>query len=195
MVKLCAKTTLFSFFFKNSGQSPQRKCITIPVLTAAHRGWNDLVVGSKLAVLPKLNDNCIERYLYCDLARTAVQRFSSQNCSGLSSARTVDLLDMTRQTPLLIIPMSGSGSAKDGCVTLHNIYVRQFFFNRTLQWFKHHKRSKELFSIGRNRTKRANFWESPLFQATYNIKTQKQTINSTYLASLRCGRLAEPRTL
>ena len=39
------------------------------------------------------------------------------------------------------------------------------------------KRLKERLLIGRNRTKRA----SPLFQATYNIKTEKQTINSAYL--------------
>ena len=37
------------------------------------------------------------------------------------------------------------------------------------------------------RTKRANFRGSPLFQATYNIKTEKQTINSTYLVSVRCS--------
>ena len=44
---------------------------------------------------------------------------------------------------------------------------------------KTHKRSKERFLTGRNRTKRANFRGSPLFQATNNIKTEKQTINST----------------
>ena len=44
---------------------------------------------------------------------------------------------------------------------------------------KAHKRLKERFLIGRNRTKRANFRESPLFQATYNRKTEEQTINST----------------
>ena len=39
---------------------------------------------------------------------------------------------------------------------------------------KTHKRLKERFLIGRNRTKRANFRGSPLFQATYNIKKKKQ---------------------
>ena len=35
------------------------------------------------------------------------------------------------------------------------------------------------------------FLGSPLIQATYTIKTGKQTINSTYLVSIRCVRLAE----
>ena len=35
------------------------------------------------------------------------------------------------------------------------------------------------------------FQEVPLFHATYNIKTERQTINSTYPVSVRCGRLAE----
>ena len=39
---------------------------------------------------------------------------------------------------------------------------------------------KERFLIGRNRTKRAHFRGSSLFQATYNIKTETQTIDSTY---------------
>ena len=56
---------------------------------------------------------------------------------------------------------------------------------------KTHKRLKECFLIGRNRTKHANFWGSPLFQATYNMKTEKQTINSTYLVSVGCRRLVE----
>ena len=38
-----------------------------------------------------------------------------------------------------------------------------------------HKRLKERFLIRQNRTKRANFRGSPLFQATYNIKTEKKT--------------------
>ena len=55
---------------------------------------------------------------------------------------------------------------------------------------KTHRRLKERFLIGRNRTKRANFRGSPLFQATYNIKTdrkKKQTINSICLVSVRCS--------
>ena len=56
---------------------------------------------------------------------------------------------------------------------------------------KTRKRLKERFLTGRNRTKRANFLGTPLFKATYNIKTEKQTINSTYLVSVGCGRLAE----
>ena len=39
---------------------------------------------------------------------------------------------------------------------------------------KTHTKLKERFSIGRNRTKRANFLGSPLFQATNNIKTKNQ---------------------
>ena len=46
-----------------------------------------------------------------------------------------------------------------------------------------HTRLKEHFLIGRNRTKYANFWGSPLFQATCNIKTGKQTINSTWASN------------
>ena len=57
--------------------------------------------------------------------------------------------------------------------------------------FKHANTTMWRFLIGRNRTKRAKFRGSPLFQATYNIKTEKQTINSTYLVSVGCGRLAE----
>ena len=53
---------------------------------------------------------------------------------------------------------------------------------------KIHKRLKERFLIGRNRTKRAYFRESLLYQVTYNLKTEKQTIHS---ACVRCGRLAE----
>ena len=58
---------------------------------------------------------------------------------------------------------------------------------------KTHKMWKERFLIRRNRTKRATFRGSPVFQATYNNnnKTEKQTINSTYLVSVGCGRLAE----
>ena len=61
---------------------------------------------------------------------------------------------------------------------------------------KTHKRLKERFLIGRNRTKRAIFRGSPLFQATYNIKTgknknNKKPSNSTYLVSVGCERLAE----
>ena len=39
-----------------------------------------------------------------------------------------------------------------------------------------HKRWKERFLIGRSRTERPNFQGSPLFQATYNIKTEKQLV-------------------
>ena len=58
-------------------------------------------------------------------------------------------------------------------------------------WSKTHKRLKERFLIGWKRTIRANFQGSPLFQAMHNIKTEKQTIKSTYLVSDGCGRLAE----
>ena len=55
---------------------------------------------------------------------------------------------------------------------------------------KTHKKLKERFLVGRNKTKRANFRRSPLFQATYNIK-KKKAITSTYLVSFGSGRLAE----
>ena len=51
---------------------------------------------------------------------------------------------------------------------------------------KAHKRLKELFLIGRNRTKCANFWGSPLFHASYNIKTEKQLIQ-LILCQLEAG--------
>ena len=54
---------------------------------------------------------------------------------------------------------------------------------------KTHKRWRECFLIRLNRTKHARSRGSPLFQATNNIKTEKQTINSTYLVSVGCGRL------
>ena len=57
--------------------------------------------------------------------------------------------------------------------------------------FKTLKILKERFFIGRNRTKRAHFRGSPLFQATYNRKTEKQTINTTCLESVGYGKLAE----
>ena len=41
---------------------------------------------------------------------------------------------------------------------------------------KTRKRLKERALIRRNRTKRANFRESPLFQATYNVKKIKKII-------------------
>ena len=55
---------------------------------------------------------------------------------------------------------------------------------------KTHKRLKEHFLMRRNRTKRANFGRSPLFQATYNNKKttiEKQTINLTYLVLVGMG--------
>ena len=39
---------------------------------------------------------------------------------------------------------------------------------------KTHKRLKERFLTGQNRTKLANFRGSPFFQATYNIKTERK---------------------
>ena len=56
---------------------------------------------------------------------------------------------------------------------------------------KTHKRLQERFLIGRKRTKSAHFRGSPLFQATYNIKTETQTINSTYLCQLYARNLLE----
>ena len=49
---------------------------------------------------------------------------------------------------------------------------------------KHTRDLKDAFLIGRNGTKRANSRGSPLFQATYNRKAEKQTINLTYLVSV-----------
>ena len=42
---------------------------------------------------------------------------------------------------------------------------------------KTHKRLKERYLTGRNRTRHANFREGPIFQATCNVKTGIQTIN------------------
>ena len=56
---------------------------------------------------------------------------------------------------------------------------------------KTHERLKESFFIRRIKTKRAHFRGSPLFQATYKIKTEKRIIYSTYLVSVRCGKMAE----
>ena len=60
-----------------------------------------------------------------------------------------------------------------------------------VQRSKTHQRLEERFLIGRNRTTSANFRGIPLFQARYNIKTQKQSISSTSLVSVGCERLAE----
>ena len=65
------------------------------------------------------------------------------------------------------------------------------FKHDSVQRSKTNKRLKERFLIGQNGTKRANFRGSALFQATYDVKTEKQTIDSTYLVSVGCGRLAE----
>ena len=46
-----------------------------------------------------------------------------------------------------------------------------------------HTNLKERLFIGRNRKIRAKFRGNPLFQATYNTKTEKRAINSTYLVS------------
>ena len=43
---------------------------------------------------------------------------------------------------------------------------------------KTHKRLKERFLVGPNRTKRANFRGSPLYHAMYNIKTEDLTNTS-----------------
>ena len=55
---------------------------------------------------------------------------------------------------------------------------------------KTHKRLKVRFLIGRNRINSTHFRESPLFQATCNIKTEKQTIQ-LILCQLDVRRLAE----
>ena len=68
---------------------------------------------------------------------------------------------------------------------------RSDVFSVLMKSSKTHKRLKERFLIGQNKTKRAHFWRSPLFRATYNRKAEKQTVNSTYLVSVGCGRLAE----
>ena len=58
------------------------------------------------------------------------------------------------------------------------------FSNLISHGSKAYRRLEEPFLIRQNRTKRANVWGSPLFQATYNNKTEKQTINSTYSSSV-----------
>ena len=45
---------------------------------------------------------------------------------------------------------------------------------------KTHKRLQERFVIRRNRTKRANFWVNPLFQATYNNTTENSQTNLSF---------------
>ena len=55
---------------------------------------------------------------------------------------------------------------------------------------KAHKRLKEHFLIGWNRTECANF-EEVLFFKLRTPKTEKQTINLAYLVSVGCWRLAE----
>ena len=50
---------------------------------------------------------------------------------------------------------------------------------------------KERFLIWQNRTKCAHFRGSPLFQALFHIKTDKQTIYSLSLCQLDAGRLTE----
>ena len=47
-----------------------------------------------------------------------------------------------------------------------------------------HKKLKERFLIGRNRTKRANFRGSPLFQATYN--NDKKQKNKQLIQLISC---------
>ena len=56
---------------------------------------------------------------------------------------------------------------------------------------KHTRDYRERFLIRQNRTKHANFRGSPLFQAMYNIKTKKQTINSLSLCQLDAGGMVE----
>ena len=56
--------------------------------------------------------------------------------------------------------------------------VFSIIFKYALTRAKTHKRLKECFLIGQNRMKLANFWGSPFFQATYNIKTgEKKQFN------------------
>ena len=50
-----------------------------------------------------------------------------------------------------------------------------------------HKRLKERFSIGRNRTKCATIQGSPLFQATYNIKSEEKKTVQLILCQLDVG--------
>ena len=58
-----------------------------------------------------------------------------------------------------------------------------------------HKRLKQRFLLGRNRTKHAHFRGSPLLQATYNRKKQQQRINKQLIQRILCQldvrRLAE----
>ena len=80
-------------------------------------------------------------------------------------------------------------SGRDGQTDVNVSWIGHI--SETFVGTKTHKRLKERFLIGRNMTKREHFRGSPLFQATYKIKTGKQTINSTYLLSVGSGRLAE----
>ena len=58
-------------------------------------------------------------------------------------------------------------------VQTFSLAIFLWFFNHYLVRSQTHKRLKERFLIGRNRTERAQFRGSPLFQATYNRKTNK----------------------
>ena len=72
------------------------------------------------------------------------------------------------------------------------VHFPSFFLSFFWGGIQNTQEIKERHLIGRNRTKPAYFRGSPLFQATYNIKTEKTTtVNSTYLVSFGCGRLAE----
>ena len=52
---------------------------------------------------------------------------------------------------------------------------------------KHTRDQKNAFKLDETGQHVQIFRGSPLFQATYNIKTEKQTISSTYLVSVGCG--------
>ena len=57
-----------------------------------------------------------------------------------------------------------------------------------------HKRLKERFLTGWNSTKRANFRWSPLFQATYNIKTENE-FNLSCVSWIKCVSLVSSMRL
>ena len=75
-------------------------------------------------------------------------------------------------------------------VTTKSIIWNRVDCQRSEKRFKTRKRLKERFLIRRNRTKRAHFWGKPLFQATYNIKTEekkKKKKNQLILRQLDVG--------
>ena len=103
-----------------------------------------------------------EKYTYF-IAHSSRFRYHSFWCSHSIGAMNGLTLPLCTTRSLNQVPVARSAMPS---VPMFDIAV--------MTGFKTHKRLKDCFLIGRNRTKRAHFRGSPLFQATYNIKTEKQ---------------------